>query len=58
MFKMTILGGNNMKFYIGECGSSGQEFDNINDFLDAIVDIANTYAENGEDWFEIEVVND
>lgn len=47
-----------MKFYIGECGSSGREFDNINDFLDAIVDLANTYAENDEDWFEIEVVND
>ena len=47
-----------MKFYIGECGSTGREFDNIIDFLDAITDLASTYEENGEDWFEIEVVND
>ena len=47
-----------MKFYIGESGSSGREFDNINDFLNAITELANTYAENGEDWFEIEVIND
>lgn len=47
-----------MRFYIGESGSSGRQFDNIDDFLDAIVDLADTYAENGEDWFEIEVIND
>lgn len=47
-----------MQFYIGECGSSGQKFDNITDFLKAISDLADTYAENGEDWFEIEVIND
>lgn len=46
-----------MKFYIGEGGSSGQKFDNINDFLDTFADLANTYAENGEEWFEIEIVN-
>lgn len=47
-----------MQYYIGEAGSSGQKFDNINDFLEAIADLASTYAENGEDWFEIEVIND
>jgi hypothetical protein len=47
-----------MKFYIGECGSSGRHFDNIDDFFKALRDLADTYKENGEDWFEIEVVND
>lgn len=47
-----------MQYYIGECGSSGRKFDNIYDFIDAIVDLASTYEENGEDWFEIEVIND
>lgn len=47
-----------MKFYIGESGSSGRQFDNVNDFIKAITDLINTYEENGEEWFEIEVVND
>jgi hypothetical protein len=47
-----------MQYYIGESGSSGRKFDNIDDFLDAIVDLASIYYENGEDWFEIEVIND
>lgn len=47
-----------MKFYIGECGSSGRQFDNVEDFLKAIKDLIDTYEENGEDWFEIEIVND
>ena len=47
-----------MNYYIGEPGSSGMKFDNITDFLDAIADIASTYAENGEDWFEIEIIHD
>ena len=47
-----------MNYYIGEPGSSGMKFDNITDFLDTIADIASTYAENGEDWFEIEIIND
>lgn len=47
-----------MKFYIGECGSTGRQFDSIEDFIKAIRDIADIYEENGEDWFEIEVVND
>lgn len=47
-----------MEYYIGESGSSGRRFDNIREFLDEIADLANTYAENGEPYFEIEVVND
>lgn len=51
-------GGLNMTFYIGESGSSGRQFDNIEDFIQAIRDLADTYEANGEDWFEIEVVSD
>ena len=48
----------NLKYFIGENGSTGREFDSIQDFLDAIVDLAQTHEENGEEWFEIQVVND
>lgn len=44
-----------MKYFISEQGSTGREFDNIQDFLDAISDLAVTYEENGEDCFEIKV---
>ena len=47
-----------MRFYIGESGSSGRKFDNVYDFLKALQDLADTYAEEGEDWFEVEVVRD
>ena len=47
-----------MKFYIGGHGSSGQQFDNVEDFINAIEDLADTYEKNGKDWFEIEVVHD
>ena len=48
----------NLKYFIGASGSTGREFDNIQDFLDAIADLAQTHEENGEEWFEIQVVND
>ena len=35
-----------MKYFISEQGSTGREFDNIQDFLDAISDLAVTYEEN------------
>lgn len=44
-----------MKFLLYEFNSTGREFDNIQDFLDAIADLANTYEENGEECFEIKV---
>lgn len=47
-----------MKYFIEEKGSTGREFDSIQDFLDAIADLAQTHEENGEEWFEIQVVND
>lgn len=46
-----------MKFYIAEEGCSGMEFENINAFLDAITDAAETHEENGEEWFEIEIIH-
>ena len=47
-----------MKGFISERGSTGREFDNIQEFLDAISDLATTYEENGEDYFEIKVEAD
>ena len=47
-----------MKYYIGEVGSSGRKFDTLPEFLQAIKELAETYEENGEDWFEIEVISD
>lgn len=47
-----------MKYFIGENGSTGREFDSIQDFLDAITDLAQSREENGEEWFEIRVEND
>lgn len=47
-----------MKYFISEQGSTGREFDNIRDFLEAISDLAATYEENGEDCFEIKVESD
>jgi len=47
-----------LKFYINESGSAGREFNTIQEFLDAIADLADTYEENGEEWFEIQVLND
>lgn len=47
-----------MKFYIGECGSSGRQFENAEDFIKAIRDLVSSYEEDGEEWFEIEVVRD
>lgn len=46
-----------MQYYIGECGSSGQKFDSIQDFLTAIEELANACQQTGEEWFEIEVIN-
>ena len=46
-----------MKYYIGECGSSGRYFDTVDEFINAITDLIDIYKDNGEDWFEIEVIN-
>ena len=46
-----------MKYFIGENGSTGREFDSIQDFLDAIADLTQVREENGEERFEIKVEN-
>ena len=45
-----------MKYYIGEPGSTGRYFDTLEDFVKAITDLADTYENEGEEVFEIEVV--
>ena len=47
-----------LKYFIGENESTDREFDSIQDFLDAIADLAQTREENGEDRFEIQIMND
>ena len=47
-----------LKYFIGENGSTGREFDSIQEFLDAIADLAQTREENCEDRFEIQIMND
>ena len=47
-----------LKYFIGENESTGREFDSIQEFLDAIADLAQTREENGEDRFEIQIMND
>ena len=47
-----------MKYFIGENESTGREFDSIQEFLDAIADLAQTREENGEERFEIQIMND
>ena len=44
-----------MKYFIGEEGGTGREFNTFSDFMDAISDIASAYEENGDDYFEIKV---
>lgn len=46
-----------MRYYIGESGSSGKEFDTLAEFLEEIENRAIVCENLGEEWFEIEVVN-
>ena len=47
-----------MNYYIGESGSTGRYFDNFNDFVSALRDLANTHETEGEETFEVEVIRD
>lgn len=47
-----------MKYYIAESGSSGRQFDNWEDFIEALDDLASTYANECEEWFEVAVARD
>lgn len=42
-----------MKFLLYELNSTGREFDNIQELLDAISDLAQAYEENGEEMFAV-----
>lgn len=42
-----------MKFLLYELNSTGREFDNIQELLDAIADLAQAYEENGEKMFAV-----
>ena len=46
-----------MNYFLSESGSSGRNFDNLKELLDAISELASTYAEDGEDWFEVAVTS-
>ena len=47
-----------MNYYIGEPGSTGRYFDDFNDFVSALRDLANTHETEGGETFEVEVIRD
>lgn len=47
-----------MNFYIEEAGSVGREFETEEKFIQAIKDLIDTYREQGQECFQIVVVND
>lgn len=47
-----------MNYYIGEPGSTGQYFDDFDDFVSALRDLADIYETEGEETFEVEVIRD
>ena len=48
----------NMNYYIGEPGSTGRYFDDFDDFVSALRDLADTYKTEGNETFEVEVIRD
>ena len=44
-----------MTYYIGGDNMSGVKYDNWNDFVDALSDLAETLAENGEEEFSVKI---
>lgn len=44
-----------MKFSLYEFNSTGRNFDSIQELLDAIADLAQTYEENGKEVFAVEI---
>ena len=48
----------NMNYYIGEPGSTGRYFDDFDDFVSALRDLAKTHETEGEETFEVEVIRD
>ena len=47
-----------MNYYIGESGSTGRHFNNFDDFVSALQDLADTYETEGNETFEVEVIRD
>ena len=47
-----------MNYYVGEPGSTGRYFDDFDDFVSALRDLANTNETEGEETFEVEVIRD
>ena len=47
-----------MNYYIGEPGSTGRYFDDFDDFVSALRDLADIYETEGEETFEVEVIRD
>ena len=47
-----------MNYYVGEPGSTGRYFDDFDDFVSALRDLANTHETEGEKTFEVEVIQD
>ena len=47
-----------MNYYIGEPGSAGRYFDNFDDFVSALRDLADTYETEGNETFEVEAIRD
>lgn len=47
-----------MNYYIGESGSTGRYFDDLDDFVSALRDLADIYETEGEEIFEVEVIRD
>lgn len=44
-----------MEYIIKLCNGTEQKFDNIDDFLEALSELALAYAENGETRFEVKI---
>ena len=47
-----------MNYYIGESGSTGRYFDDFDNFVSALRDLADTYETEGNETFEVEVIRD
>ena len=47
-----------MNYYIGEPGSTGRYFDDIDIINKELRDLADTYETEGDETFEVEVIRD
>ena len=47
-----------MNYYIGEPGSTGRYFDDFDELVSALRDLAKTHETEGNETFEVEVIRD